>query len=239
MLFYGIYHINLHKGYGIQCSNNIWYTFHLKEEILLGRNILSDTIETIRNEKFFSSYYNYYLGIFSMKYKRFDKAIMYLKKSSEGKLTRSESNYHLSLVYYYKGNYVKSKELLDPLIQQNPNNGKYHFLSGEIYLKNKNIKDAQNKYKEALDLGYSPEKVFYKLGYCSQELNDFNKALQYYEKSLRLNQNNPTVLNNMGLCYLKLGQLNKSLECLKIASKISPKDKILRNLGLTLARKIL
>jgi len=110
------------------------------------------------------------------------------KVSSEEKSQTDEFNYFLALAMYYDGKYDKAKQIINILLNRNPENQKLNKLLEIV---------------KVIDVEKEKANEIFKKG-------EYQKAIEAYTKLLELdpdNKNfNSTILANRALCYQKLGK---------------------------------
>jgi len=86
----------------------------------------------------------------------------------------------------------RKKEAIDSaesLISLYPNNANVYDTYGEIYMMLGDYEEAINKFEKALEIesiGSWTFLTYLKLGFCYQELNLYNEAIEYFEKGKHL-----------------------------------------------------
>lgn len=115
--------------------------------------------------------------------------------------------YHTS---FFKDLYTGDNQILHTLAGFYFNK-KYYVEAAEIY----HLLEAQDE--------QNPD-VYQKAGYCYQQLQNYQQALNQYLKADLLVQESKWNLKKIGLCYRHLGQPVKALEYFRHAENIDPED---------------
>lgn len=89
----------------------------------------------------------------------------------------------------------------------------------EYYFSKNYYREAAEVFDYLLNLEKSGE-LYQKLGYCYQQLNDFETALETYKKAELYDLNRKWNLNKIALCYRNLKQPEKALEYYRMAEKL-------------------
>ena len=89
----------------------------------------------------------------------------------------------------------------------------------EYYFSKNYYREAAEVFDYLLKLEKSGE-LYQKLGYCYQQLNDFDTALETYKKAELYDLNRKWNLNKIALCYRNLKQPEKALEYYREAEKL-------------------
>lgn len=128
----------------------------------------------------------------------------------------------------YKGGFLKSgimSRLLDEYSEEK--------LSYEEFLKkgkaytNLDYMTALKYFNSARIESETSEALFY-TAQCLQELNCFQKAVEFYAKSLELDKNNNEILARILICYAKSGDVENTLNISKKVIKLFRSDKNLK-----------
>lgn len=96
-------------------------------------------------------------------------------------------------------------------------------LISEFFLKNEYYKDATDYFKELYKLNPDVNSVaVQKIGFCYQNLDKFDTAIEYYRKYELLANNDLWNLRHIASCYRSLKQPQVALEYYKKAVEIAP-----------------
>jgi tetratricopeptide (TPR) repeat protein len=89
---------------------------------------------------------------------------------------------------------------------------------------------AKNYYREALLIfrqivqDRNNYELYEKIAYCYQQLEEFDKALEYYHKAELLDKNRLWLINRIAWCYRKKGDYVKAVDYYLEAEKLEPDD---------------
>jgi SLEI family protein len=124
---------------------------------------------------------------------------------------------------YTEGKAYDALIYLETVLEMEEGNYQALKMISKIYVDTGFYKEAI-KYSEIAYKKYSdnPEVIF-NMGYLSQAIGKYKKALSYYEKYSET-ESNYHVMLNMGLCYMELKYYRKALEMLEKAIKKEPSN---------------
>jgi tetratricopeptide (TPR) repeat protein len=94
---------------------------------------------------------------------------------------------------------------------------------GEFFFARNYFRDALAIFKQMLDAKNNDE-LYEKIGYCHQQLGEFDKALEFYHKAELLGKNKLWLVSRIAWCYRKKGEFEKAVEYYLEAEKIEPDD---------------
>jgi len=127
-------------------------------------------------------------------------------------------------VVTFKYNFVWKDSLTfwQDVVKKNPTHFRANYNLAAEYQKRKDYISAIKYYEVAAKDCDRPE-VFYSLGYCYDQIGDYNRSLENYQKCLKLvEQPFPDLYNNMGIVFWKKGEKKKAEELFQLALKIDP-----------------
>ena len=124
---------------------------------------------------------------------------------------------------YTEGKAYDALIYLETVLEMEEGNYQALKMISKIYVDTGFYKEAI-KYSEIAYKKYSdnPEVIF-NMGYLSQAIGKYKKALSYYEKYSET-ESNYHVMLNMGLCYMELKYYRKALEMLEKAIEKEPSN---------------
>lgn len=96
------------------------------------------------------------------------------------------------------------------------------FLTALTYVRQGNVKLANNYFQRAVEVDPANAEGFYNLAYSHQLLKDFAAAAASYENALQLRPDYHQALHNLGVAYRELGIFDKSRASLESAIKLKP-----------------
>lgn len=92
----------------------------------------------------------------------------------------------------------------------------------EFFFENKHFNQAVDIFKSLETKDTPNAELFEKIGYCYQQMGDYQEALNYYKKADLLDTNKTWITKKIALCYRYLNQHEKALEYYKEAGKAEP-----------------
>ncbi|MDY6799969.1 MAG: tetratricopeptide repeat protein [Bacteroidota bacterium] len=92
----------------------------------------------------------------------------------------------------------------------------------EFFFENKHFNQAVDIFKSLETKDTPNAELFEKIGYCYQQMGDYQEALNYYKKADLLETNKIWITKKIALCYRYLNQHEKALEYYKEAGKAEP-----------------
>ncbi len=158
----------------------------------------------------------------------------------------------LALLYYKKGNYVKSIEVLNKLVLLEPDNSlaynnlcsaynnlfmyelakksceKSLALAPDFKLAKNNLKDSKEGLERQKNNTLS-EKEYLTLSYNHYKLKDYKGCIAISKELLTIYPNNAVVYNNICSSYNVIGEHKKALEACEKALEISPDFQLAKN----------
>ncbi len=145
-----------------------------------------------------------------------------------------EDNEYLTnnlLTGYLQGKYYEiALEYLQILTEKEPEKSTYWKLMGDVFCELKKFNLAIPNYKEAIavnseDFQEVEQDVYYGLGLCYQQLEEYSKAIKYYGKLLDKNENDPAALLNLSKIYgYHLEKYDKATHYAKKMVELYPQD---------------
>jgi tetratricopeptide (TPR) repeat protein len=94
---------------------------------------------------------------------------------------------------------------------------------GEFFFEKDYFKDSLLIFKQIVETNKNYE-LFEKIGYCYQQLGEFEKALEYYHKAELLDKNKLWLINRIAWCYKKRGEYELAVGYYLEAEKLEPDD---------------
>lgn len=92
----------------------------------------------------------------------------------------------------------------------------------EFFFENKHFNQAVDIFKSLETKDTPNAELFEKIGYCYQQMGDYQEALNYYKKADLIETNKTWITKKIALCYRYLNQHEKALEYYKEAEKAEP-----------------
>ncbi|MCA9074517.1 MAG: tetratricopeptide repeat protein [Planctomycetaceae bacterium] len=156
------------------------------------------------------------------------------KDDEESKSIVRSTRFSLSAVWVQVGNMVKGEEVLEVVLEQEPDNTQVNNDLGYLWAdQGKNLEQAKTMIEKAL--AAEPENPAYldSMGWVLFKLGDYEKAREYLEQAVNLpGGGDSTIFDHLGDAYDKLMQTEKAVELWQKAfdqeqTKPYPDDKIL------------
>ena len=98
------------------------------------------------------------------------------------------------------------------------------FEEGEKYLKEGNIKEAEEMFMKSLETSPHNWETYEHLGFIYTRINDIQRAEEMFMKSLEINERNARVCAWLGEIYLSQDRLKDAAKLLKRAIEIEPEN---------------
>jgi predicted O-linked N-acetylglucosamine transferase (SPINDLY family) len=173
-------------------------------EVLLEKIYLNNP-----NDFFLENFYGAFLALDKAKE---EQAIVNFKRSIKLNSKFPEPYYNLARIYFQRGKYSDSENLLKTSITLDDNNYYYKNLLGENYIRLKKYNEAINLYNEIIKNQMDNVTAFFNLGFIYHEKKEYNKAIFFYEKSILLDINLSNSYINLSDCYNKTHNHQIALE---------------------------
>ncbi|MCR2032817.1 tetratricopeptide repeat protein [Anaerofustis stercorihominis] len=183
--------------YGCQKKESAEELYALGEKYFKEQDFYN-TIETLNKveenelEKDKEANRNYMTGYSYWQLKRFDTALIPLKKADELKPNNEDYMIALARVYDINDNFEKSEEYYLKVIEINEKNETAYMSLGNIYLKKDppEIKKSIEYSKKAIDIYPDCANAYGNLAIAYDMMNDKEKTKQYLKKAKSLGYNN-------------------------------------------------
>lgn len=94
---------------------------------------------------------------------------------------------------------------------------------GEFFFEKNYFRDALGIFSKIVQSSHNHE-LYEKIGYCFQQLGDFDKALEYYHKAELLDKNKLWLINHIAWCYKKKGEFELAIGYYIEAEKLEPEN---------------
>jgi tetratricopeptide (TPR) repeat protein len=158
--------------------------------------------------------------------RQFDKGIPLGKQLYE----KDPSNIQVAVIYARTladaGRSKEGAEILNKLLQSNPQDLDIYVNLSQIYLQDKRYADAERTLRRAEDKkldNEDNERLMYELASVYERQKDFDRAESLFKEILKANPNNAMVLNYMGYMLADRGiRLEEALRYVKEALAIDP-----------------
>ena len=130
----------------------------------------------------------------------FDNAILVLTRAIQQEPKNNEIRKDLVMSYYYKRDYAKAKEQLEPLIESDDADEITYQIGGNIYKALEEVKDAQKMYKKALKKFPNSGPLHSEYGELLWAAKDYS-AIEEWEKGIKLDPSYSGNYYNAALYY--------------------------------------
>lgn len=153
--------------------------------------------------------------------KEYEKAIELYSKAADADNNNGDAYFKLGECYRKLSNIDKAITYYKKAVEAAENLYLFEslFHLGIGYLQKENYTSGFEYLAKANEINpQDPETLFF-MGLSSEELNDFDRAIEFYEKSLSIKPSCDTHLN-AGLCYFDKGDFNLAVSHLKTAYEL-------------------
>jgi predicted Zn-dependent protease len=140
---------------------------------------------------------------------------------------KNVSSYTKAIAYHRKFEFKKALNLIDSIIQQEPNNPYFHELKGQFLLENHQIEQAIREYSKALTLSSGSNLIKVDLAIAQLALAEKNKSSEPLNQATKLLQqviysepDNIIALEQLGVAYGKANKLYDAYSTLSLAAEL-------------------
>ena len=131
--------------------------------------------------------------------------------------THREALYSLGVSYYDLGDFEKTKETFERLIQTYPQTADYYnFLGYTLAEKNMDLLKAKSLIEKALNFDPDNEAYLDSLAWVFYQLKNYSKAQEYIDQAIvwmeKKKQNDPIIYEHAGDIYRELGRIDSAIE---------------------------
>ena len=155
---------------------------------------------------------NFYGAFLALDKEKEEQAIVSFKRSIKLNSNFPEQYYNLARIYFQRGKYSDSENLLITSIKLDENNYYYKNLLGENYISLKKYNEAINLFNEIIKNQMDNSAAYFNLGFIYHEKEEYSKAIFFYEKSILLDINLSNSYINLSDCYNKTHNHQIALE---------------------------
>lgn len=198
--------------------------FYMKAEIMLSKGDIEEAdayldaryAEVDEDDK---DYYSIDVAALFIDYECIDKAEKWLSKSAETEST--EYKEQAARIFMERGEYEKSKELFNKLIDRNPFSTQYWNSLASAQFFNNNIEESIQSSEYSIAINPNNSAALLNKANGLYNLGNYTEALKYY---LRYSEICPTDENGemlIGFCYLLLDDFEKAIQHFEKAEKLS------------------
>jgi len=188
-------------------ENGIYYI--KTENYLIFNNKIVEIENHNRNEDFFVLSENL---IFVNTYRRLSNLfkLIDMDKSIEYSNTMNNIiNSYYGINEILKLNYPKLDNETIDLLSNNEENYEISFLKGDIFMKEKKYRLAEEEYMKVLPIDKAYNDLYFKIGDCLSKQMRYRESLRYY---LEILDKDYEILFNIGYAYYKLKNIDKAIE---------------------------
>lgn len=152
---------------------------------------------------------DYWRGVLALQQGQLDQAIKLLEPLIQDS---NQARYMLAMVYRQKKDYLKARQLMAALLEQDNQNVQLILTVGDLYLAEGNTQAAQELYLSAQRLeAYNPL-VYYSLGNLYSKLHQDEQAEAAFERAILLDPDEPDFRNNLGNLYMRQKRFELALQ---------------------------
>jgi superkiller protein 3 len=128
----------------------------------------------------------------------------------------------LGMTLHQQGDDLKAIDFIKKAISISPDKFFFHLNLGNIYFSRKNHAEAENCYRQALELNPNFIPTMVHLAQNLEQSQHLQEALGYYKKALAIEPGNPSVLTGLGNALLAGGMLEEAIATLRELVKAAP-----------------
>lgn len=162
--------------------------------------------------------------------KEFDTAVklfeQFIEKFPESKEYVRRSQFSLSNIYVQQGDQKKGEEILEKILEQDPDDVSVNNDLGYLYAdQGKNLEKAEKMIRKAIEA--EPDNAAYldSMGWVLYKLGKVEEGLPYLEKAVKAGSGSDSTLwDHLGDCYEKLGQHEKARDAWQKAADHAKKE---------------
>lgn len=171
-------------------------------------------------------YYNLALSL--LRQQQYEEALLnfarVIEKAPASQLA-VQSYAQMGQIYFYKGNFEMAADHLRKAAALAPDNGRYRYNLGVIYLRLNRNQEATQEFQRALDAGVNDASVYRALSRAFVQMRQPVLAIRALEKALYLTPDDPATLFLLGDLYYDQQDLLKAAEVFKRIVNTTPGDR--------------
>lgn len=122
---------------------------------------------------------------------------------------------------FVKRDFPRAIAAYDYLVQADPQNSDYYFLSGNLHFDSHQFDLALSGFSKAIEI-HPTFNLYYNRGLTYGNLQQYDKAIEDYVKALTFNAKDPSVYYYRGNSYLLLGEYKKAINDFNKAISLKP-----------------
>jgi tetratricopeptide (TPR) repeat protein len=157
---------------------------------------------------------------------------LYLQKIEESNGICQDTLYNLAHLYKKTNRLQEAHVLMSKLSKicvNDEQRASSLFSLGQIMENMGDYAHAAEYYREAYSVkSFNQFTRYYinnNLGYCLNQLKEFEEAKEYLLSALEIDPNRPNAYKNLGLCYWGLEEYSKAVRCFIAGTKAYPSDR--------------
>ena len=166
---------------------------------------------------------HYELGWCYNELEQYDSALVALTNARKLDPTNFRIIYEAGFAKYKLGKVNEALADFNQVIKQNASYDKAYIARGDLY------KDAQKKtalaladFLKALSLDSTESKIHYRIGWCYNDLGQFNEAVPYLQKAIGFEEQNYLSYSELGFSLFSLNRMDDALARLNKANELKP-----------------
>jgi len=153
----------------------------------------------------------------------YKEALVVLQKAMLLHPTGHKIIYESGFAKYKLGQINAALEDYNKALDLNPSFAKAYAVRADLYKDaQKNTAAALVDYLKALEFDSITVKTYYWIGWCYNDLHQFEKAIPYLQKAIGFEKQNYLSYAEIGFAYFSLNQIDKAVEHLLIADRLKP-----------------
>ncbi len=213
----------LNSAINAQITSTDWYNKGLKlndsSKFTLAINAFEKAI--LLDANFAEAYYR--LGWTYDELEAYDKAIEKLSKAILLKTDYAFALQEMGYAYYKKSDYTKAVNYLNKSIAAKPDYSMAYKVLGDVNLQIKKDVEAISNYEKAYSFDNKNSGACYELGYCYNNNNNFEKALEWLNKGIEVK---PTadIYSEIGYAYSNLNKGDEAIAAYQNSLQLSPQN---------------
>lgn len=166
---------------------------------------------------------HYELGWCFNELEKYDSALVALTNARKLDATNFRIIYEAGFAKYKLGKVNEALADFNQVIKQNASYDKAYIARGDLY------KDAQKKttlaladFLKALSLDSTESKIHYRIGWCYNDLGQFNEAVPYLQKAIGFEEQNYLSYSELGFSLFSMNRIDEALVRLNKANELKP-----------------
>ncbi|MBX7056555.1 MAG: tetratricopeptide repeat protein [Leptospirales bacterium] len=171
-------------------------------------------------------YYNLALSL--LRQQKYDEALLNFARAIEkagASQIAVQSYAQMGQIYFYKGNLEMAADNLRKAAAMAPDNGRYRYNLGVVYLRMNRAQEAAAEFQRSLDAGVNDVSVYRALSRAFLQMRQPALATRALEKALYLNPDDSTTLFQLGDLYYDQRDLLKAADVFKRIVNTTPGDR--------------